>query len=151
MTQTEARQWLEAEIDRLERAPSLNGCSMTEEWQTQLDVFRLCKAALDGSAIDAKYDAAFQSGYHKGKAEAEEDAEKTLDIMREIINSLSEQLEELTEERDALLADVKMINEVEGVCRVCKHYDSFLHNSKCWKDCGVGGENKFEWRGVKHE
>lgn len=147
MTQTEARQWLEAEIDRLERAPIINGCSMTEEWQTQLDVFRLCKAALDGSAIDAKYDMAYRNGYKT----ALEFFPNTINALQGTIYALEAEKNQLQKERDALLADVKMISDIDGVCRVCKHYESFLHNSKCWKDCGEGDESKFEWRGVDHD
>ncbi len=35
--------FLKEEIERLKRAPKLNGCEMTEEWQKQLEI---CKAAV---------------------------------------------------------------------------------------------------------
>ena len=137
MTQTEARQWLEAEIDRLERAPSLNGCSMTEEWQQQLDVFRLCKAALDGSAIDAKYDAAYQNGY---KAGIKVDYEK---FWRKRCEKLEAELDSAV----AVLAE-------KQACSTCKHYTKTATEepcASCDSEWFVEKGCKWEWRGVEHE
>ena len=36
--------WLRAEAERCRRAPYINGCSMTPEWQEILDV---CEAAIE--------------------------------------------------------------------------------------------------------
>ena len=150
MTQTEARQRLEAEIDRLERAPSLNGCSMTEDWQTQLDVFRLCKAALDGSAIDAKYDMAYQNGYSDGinsKLKYTDFLRQRCVALRNKCDELATKCHQLQQERDALP------EKIERRCEDCKHYDVALEKEPC-KGCfkisphpNIDHVN-WEWRGL---
>ena len=48
MTQTEeAKKWLREELERLRRAPDLNGCPMTQEWAEQIRVFTVALVAIE--------------------------------------------------------------------------------------------------------
>lgn len=48
MTRTEeAKKWLREELERLRRAPDLNGCPMTQEWAEQIRVFTVALEAIE--------------------------------------------------------------------------------------------------------
>lgn len=48
MTRTEeAKKWLREELERLHRAPDLNGCPMTQEWAEQIRVFTVALEAIE--------------------------------------------------------------------------------------------------------
>ena len=48
MTRTEeAKKWLREELERLRRAPALNGCPMTQEWAEQIRVFTVALEAIE--------------------------------------------------------------------------------------------------------
>ena len=42
-----AIKFFDEEIRRLELAPEINGCEMTEEWQEQMEIFKVARAALE--------------------------------------------------------------------------------------------------------
>lgn len=46
VTIEQAVAWIDEEIMRLKRAPDMNGCSMTPEWQEQLEIMELARTAL---------------------------------------------------------------------------------------------------------
>lgn len=46
MTREEAIQWMQEEKASFERAPVLNGCPMTEDWQKAIDVYDMAISAL---------------------------------------------------------------------------------------------------------
>lgn len=46
MTREEAIEWMQEEKARFERAPDLNGCPMTEDWQKAIDVYDMAISAL---------------------------------------------------------------------------------------------------------
>lgn len=43
----EAKKWLREELERLRRAPDLNGCPMTQEWAEQIRVFTVALEAIE--------------------------------------------------------------------------------------------------------
>lgn len=43
--------WIENEIDSLRRAPDINGCPMTEDWQQALAALELARAALKARPV----------------------------------------------------------------------------------------------------
>lgn len=47
MTAQKAIKFFDEEITRLNNAPNLNGCEMTDEWREQLEICKLAKAALE--------------------------------------------------------------------------------------------------------
>lgn len=48
MTRTEeAKKWLREELERLRRAPDLNGCPMTQEWAEQIRVFTVALESIE--------------------------------------------------------------------------------------------------------
>ena len=48
MTRTEeAKKWLREELERLRRAPDLNGCPLTQEWAEQIRVFTVALEAIE--------------------------------------------------------------------------------------------------------
>ena len=46
MTNEEAIEWMQEEKASFERAPDLNGCPMTEDWQKAIDVYDMAISAL---------------------------------------------------------------------------------------------------------
>ena len=42
-----AIKFFDEEIRRLELAPEINGCEMREEWQEQMEIFKVARAALE--------------------------------------------------------------------------------------------------------
>ena len=46
MTREEAIEWMQEEKASFERAPDLNGCPMTEDWQKAIDVYEMAISAL---------------------------------------------------------------------------------------------------------
>lgn len=51
MTDKAALAWLDEEIASLRRAPDLNGCPMTEDWQRALDALELARAAVKARPV----------------------------------------------------------------------------------------------------
>lgn len=50
MTRTEeAKKWLREELERLRRAPDLNGCPMTQDWAEQIRVFTVALEAIEAA------------------------------------------------------------------------------------------------------
>ena len=47
MTPEKAIKFLDEEIVRLEGAPIINGCEMTDDWKEQLEICKLAKSALE--------------------------------------------------------------------------------------------------------
>lgn len=47
MTPEKAIKFFDEEIIRLERAPIINGCEMTDDWKEQLEIYTLAKSALE--------------------------------------------------------------------------------------------------------
>lgn len=47
MTPEKAIKFFDEEIERLERAPIINGCEMTDDWKEQLEICKLAKSALE--------------------------------------------------------------------------------------------------------
>ena len=47
MTPEKAIKFFDEEIVRLEGAPIINGCEMTDDWQEMLEICKLAKAALE--------------------------------------------------------------------------------------------------------
>ena len=47
MTPQKAIKFFDEEIARLNHAPELNGCEMTDEWKEQLEICGLAKSALE--------------------------------------------------------------------------------------------------------
>lgn len=47
MTPEKAIKFFDEEIVRLERAPIINGCEMTDDWKEQLEICKLAKSALE--------------------------------------------------------------------------------------------------------
>lgn len=46
MTTNEAIKWMQEEKASFERAPDLNGCLMTEDWQKAIDVYEMAISAI---------------------------------------------------------------------------------------------------------
>ena len=54
---------------------------------------------------------------------------------------------QLVRERDEAVADLKTSVE-DGICRSCKNFKDYPFQKGC-RECYLGGENNFEWRGVQ--
>lgn len=54
---------------------------------------------------------------------------------------------QLVRERDAAIKDIVTASN-RDMCAVCKNVADYPMNGKC-RECYLGGENNFEWRGVQ--
>lgn len=62
-----------------------------------------------------------------------------------------EEYERVCRERDATVEDMTLISDEHlPICYICKNEKDYPMNGKC-RECYLGSENNFEWRGVQDE
>lgn len=67
------------------------------------------------------------------------------------ISLLKEKVARLEKERDAAVEDMTLISDEHlPICYICKNGKDYPMNGKC-RECYLGSENNFEWRGVQDD